>query len=106
MGLCGEKIGEEMKPPKIPSRLKIKNKVAYEIVWVDSFEDKDILGECRFDSKQIAIKKGQSERELIKTFIHEALHAIQFERDIKLTHKSVYQLEDGLYYILFHNEWV
>lgn len=91
--------------PKIPARLKIKNRVTYEIVWVDSFADPDVLGECRFDSKQIAIKSGQSERELFKTFVHEVLHAVEFERGIKMPHKTVYQLEDAVFYLLFHNIW-
>lgn len=91
--------------PKIPARLKIKNKVVYEIVWVDSFTDPDVLGECRFDSKQIAMKSGLSERETYKTLIHEVLHAMEFERGIKISHKAIYQLEDAVFYLLFHNDW-
>jgi hypothetical protein len=94
-----------MKSFKIPARLKIKNKVVYEIVWVESFADPDVLCECRFDSKQIALKQGQSEREIMKTLIHEILHCMEFEREIKIAHKSVYQLEDAIYYLLFHNIW-
>lgn len=94
-----------MKSFKIPARLKIKNKVVYEIVWVDSFADPDVLGECRFDTKQIVLKQGQSEREIMKTFIHESLHAMEFERGIKIPHKVIYQLEDAVYYFLFHNDW-
>ncbi len=105
MGLCGEKIGEKVKKFAIPSRLKIKNKVAYEIVWVDEFKEPTTMGECRFDSKQIAMKTKQSDKEQFKTFVHEVLHAICMERDIKINHRAIYQLEDALYYILFHNDW-
>ena len=94
-----------MKKPKIPPYIKIKNKVVYEVVWLDGFKDSEVLGECRFDSKQIALKTGISERETYKTFIHEVLHAVEFERGVKLPHKAVYQLEDALFYILFHNDW-
>ena len=94
-----------MKTPRIPARIKIKNKVIYEVVWVESFKDPDVLGECRFEARQIALKKGQSERETLKTVTHEILHAIEYERGIKLSHKSIYQLEDAIYYILFHNDW-
>lgn len=94
-----------MKLPKIPPRLKIKNKVVYEIVWVESFADPDVLGECRFDSKQIAIKDGLSEREAFKTFVHEVLHAVEFERGVKIPHRAIYQLEDAVFYLLFHNDW-
>lgn len=102
MGLCGEEIGEEV---KAPSRIKIKNKVVYERVSVDSFADPDTLGECRFDQRQIAIKDGQSERQEMKTFIHELLHAVCEERGIKISHRAIYQLEDALFYLLFHNDW-
>lgn len=94
-----------MKSFKIPARIKIKNKVVYEIVWVDSFADPDTLGECRPWAKQIALKQGQSERQIMKTFIHECIHAIEIERKIKISHTSIYQLEDALYYFLFHNDW-
>jgi hypothetical protein len=95
----------EVKTPRIPARVKIKNKVTYEVVWVDSFKDPDTLGECRYDQRQIAIKKGLSDKLTFKCLSHELLHAIQFERGIDLSHKSIYQLEDAIYYILFHNTW-
>ena len=94
-----------MKKVKIPSAVKIKNKVIYEIVWIDQFKNEHTMGECRYDSKQIAIKNDQSEREKYKTFIHETLHAICEERGIKISHRAIYQLEDALFYILFHNDW-
>ena len=102
MGLCGEEVGEEV---KIPSRIKIKNKVVYELVWVDEFADSDTLGECRPWASQIAIKNGQSDKQEMKTFLHEMLHAICEERGIKVSHRAIYQLEDALFYILFHNDW-
>ncbi len=105
MGVCREEVSEAMKLPKIPSHIKIKNKVVYEIVWVDSFKDEDVLGECRYDTKQIALKKGQSDRETFKTFSHELFHAVCFERGINVSHKAIYQFEDAIFYLLFHNEW-
>lgn len=102
MGVCGEEVGEEV---KIPSRIKIKNKVVYELVWVDEFADSDTLGECRPWASQIAIKSGQSEKQEIKTVLHELLHAVCEERGIKISHRAIYQLEDALFYILFHNDW-
>ena len=94
-----------MKTPRIPARIKIKNRVVYEIVWVDSFKDPKTLGECRFDARQIALKTGQSDRETLKTLIHEILHAIDYERGIPIRHRTVYQMETAIYYILFHNDW-
>lgn len=63
------------------------------------------MGECRFDSRQIALKDGLSDRQEFKTFAHELLHAIAVERNIKISHEAIYQLEDAIYYLLFHNKW-
>ncbi len=89
----------------IPSQIKIKNKVVYDIAYIDSFKDKDQLGECRFDERLILIKRGQSERQEIKTLTHELLHSVAFERGINISHRAIYQLEDALFYLLFHNDW-
>ena len=94
-----------MKLPKIPSRIKIKNKVVYEIVWIDSFKDPQTVGECRPWARQIALKTGASERSLFKSFVHEVLHAVEVERGIKIPHRSIYKLEDAIFYLFFHNIW-
>lgn len=90
---------------KLPHHIKIKNKVSYEVLHIDEFKDPRTLGECRYDSKQIVLKKGQSQRQEIQSLIHEILHAVSFERGIDLPHKSIYELEVALYYIIFHNKW-
>ena len=41
---------------KIPNKVQLSSKGEYEIVWVDSFKEEDVVGETRFDRKQIAIK--------------------------------------------------
>ena len=91
-----------MKPP---SHIKIKNKCVYEIVHIDTFRDPEVLGECRFSERQIVIKKGQTEKQEWKTICHEILHSICEERGIDISHKSIYQLEEALYYVVFHNKW-
>jgi len=90
---------------KLPSRVKIKNKVEYEVVHVDEFKEKTTVGECRPRNRQIALKINQSERQKIKSFIHEILHAVCMERDIKIPHGSIYELEHAFYYLIFHNDW-
>lgn len=85
-------------------RLKIKNKCEYELVFVSSFKDADTMGECRFDFKQIAIKKGLTKRARVKTIIHEILHAIAYERGINLPHNSIYKLEDAILYLVKSND--
>lgn len=105
MALRGEEVCEKMKLPKIPPRIKVKNKVEYEVVWVDEFTAPDTLGECRFDAMQIAMKAGQSGKQEMKTLIHELLHAVCEERGVEISHRAIYQLEEALFYILFHNDW-
>jgi Zn-dependent peptidase ImmA (M78 family) len=92
-----------MKPP---SHIKIKNKCVYEIVHIDTFKDPEVLGECRFQERQIVIKKGQSERQELQTLIHEILHAVCEERGIGVAHKDIYKLEHALEYLLRANKWI
>lgn len=90
---------------KIPPNLKIKNKVVYEIVHSRDFIGGENFGECRFNEKQIVLSEKQSSVQEVKTFIHEVLHAICFERKIEISHKSIYQLEDAIYYIITRNKF-
>lgn len=91
---------------KIPNRVRITSKVEYEVLFVEEFKDGQTLGECRSDVKQIVINKNQSDTEARKTFIHETIHAIDSEEDIKLTEKQVRKLEDGIYRVLRLNKWI
>lgn len=86
----------------IPSSIRIKKDVAYEVLWNEEFlKDKSQLGECRSGPKQIVINKNQSNTEAFKTFLHEMLHAIAFEtKELALTEKQVRLLEDGLFRVL------
>ncbi len=92
---------------KIPRAVKVKNKCEVEVVWVEGFKDPYQYGEYRTTatSKQIALKKGMSEKLTQVIFFHELLHAIELERGVKLTHESIYKLSEALYYVMFHNEW-
>ena len=84
----------------IPHRVQVSRKSFYEICYVDSFVDEKVLGETRFDRKQIVIKDKQHPKELIHTYIHELLHAVSAEYDVNLTESQVQALEKSLYYIL------
>lgn len=89
---------------KIPHKIRIKSRISYEIVWVDRFDDEHCLGECRGDVKQIAILKNQSDKQTFQTFLHEVLHAIEFEHGISLPHKSIHVLDAAIYKILKLNK--
>lgn len=51
----------------------------------------------------ITIRAGMSRRETFKTLIHECLHLIEFEMPLKISHKMIYDLEEGIYQILVDN---
>lgn len=85
----------------IPNRVRITQKVSYEIVFIDNFTTSDsTLGECRFDTKQIVINQNQSNTEKLKTVLHEIVHAIALENNIALTETHVLGLEDGIWRFL------
>jgi len=92
---------------RIPSQIRIKSKVKYEIVWTEQIgESEKTLAECRYDSKQILIKTGQSETENWKCFIHEVFHALEFEYRIPIPHKIIYLLEEAIFKLIKLNGWL
>jgi hypothetical protein len=85
---------------RIPHVVHTGKKDRFEIVYVDSFPVPDIVGETRFDPKQIALKIGQTERELVLTYLHEIIHAVDFTHKIGLTETQVQKLERALIPVL------
>lgn len=81
----------------IPSSVRITKNVSYEVVFIDQFPNPKVLGECRYDKKQIVIKTGMNSTLTIRTLIHEVFHAISMENDFDLTEKQVLALEDGVF---------
>lgn len=92
----------------IPPQVRITRSIAYEVVYVDEFlKDKNQLGECRYDTKQILLRNGQSQTETFKTFLHETLHAVSFEnKNLNLTERQVLILEDGLFRVMKLNSLI
>lgn len=82
----------------IPSKVRITRNVSYEVLFVDSFDASDDLGQCRPTEKQIVIKNGQSDTDTYKCFLHELFHAFNFEHPkMKLTETQVIELEEAFY---------
>lgn len=46
---------------------------------------------------EILIKKGMSEDDTLKTLLHELVHAIEYEYEIKISHRGVYRFEEALF---------
>lgn len=80
--------------------MQLTRKSYYEVLYVDAFVQEDVLGETRFDRKQIVLKDNQRPKEKVHTYIHEILHAISEEYDVNLTETQVRALEKALYYVL------
>jgi hypothetical protein len=85
---------------KIPNKVQLAKGEEYEIVWVESFKQEDVVGETRFDRKQIAIKSKMSAKNTVITYLHEVAHGISAEHEIDLTENQILALEKGLYYLL------
>lgn len=72
----------------------------YKVEWVRKFKDKDTVGECDPSDHVIRIQLGQTRSEMFQCFIHEILHAIEFEFPIQLSHRNIYKLETALFQLL------
>lgn len=90
----------------IPSRLRIKHNISYEVLYVDSFpNDPSQVGECRSDPKQIVILRGMSPTETWKTFLHEATHSFSNEYpSLNFTERQVIDIEEGVFRMLKLNK--
>ena len=88
---------------KYPKQFIIDSEV-YKIQFVDTIlRDKGCMGVCDSETRIIKIKNGQSASETLATLIHELLHAMELEYDIKISHKNVYLLEKALLNLLLQN---
>jgi hypothetical protein len=53
---------------------------------------------------EILIKAGMSKDDTLKTMLHEALHAIEFEYDIRISHKGIYAFKEALFDFICAND--
>lgn len=83
---------------QIPYKVQIGNKLFYEVVWVDRFDDPIQVGEMDTKLKQIRLKIDQTNKEKVLTYLHEVLHAFSDEHDIGLTENQVSLLENKMMY--------
>lgn len=84
---------------RIPSKVVIGD-YAYEVLFIDEFKSPSTLGETRLEDKQIVLKNGQTPKELVKTYLHECLHAVSEEFDVGLTEQQILKMEEALSFIL------
>lgn len=89
----------------LPRKVRITAKISYSVLFVDKLENDD-LGSCDKNSRQILILLGMSKKETLATFIHELIHAIEFEYNIAIPHLAVHQMDLAIEAILRLNKWV
>lgn len=93
-----------MRAPKISQYPKVvligPAKIPYQIKFV---RNKKWLGDCSAGKQRIRLVLPQSLDELLMTFLHEVLHAIEFESGKRVKHKNIYRFEEGLYWLLKSN---
>lgn len=82
---------------KFPKSVFIRdNKYRIKVVTKIPGESNTTIGLCNWDKKVIHLVKNQSSRGMVRTFIHELLHALAYEYDFKLKHRTVYALEEAI----------
>lgn len=87
----------------IPFSVQVHHNEFWEVVWVDDFPDGETIGECRYDQKQIAIKKNMSNKLSVITYLHECGHLFSDKTMANLTEAQILALENSFYYILKPN---
>lgn len=93
---------------KIPHKIEIKPGIVYYVNYVKRFDDPNQTGYCLGHDSEVGcrtiwLKIGLPKKIMIKTFIHEVLHAIDFEWGIKIPHKLIDALEGPLFYLFSKN---
>ena len=86
-----------------PKSVLINNEVYRVQFVVKPDREKSTLGLCDPDKKVIRIKKGLSAKERMSTYVHEVLHAFEFEYEIDVHHDIVYALEECIINYLLVN---
>lgn len=88
---------------KLPEMILIKGDI-WQIRLVKEIEaGKNTVGLCDEQDNMIYIKRGQSTKDKVKTFIHELLHAIEISHNFNIPHRLVYALEEPIYQLIKDN---
>lgn len=88
---------------RIPSRVQIKPKIWYNIVWSKDLMDtkgNELYGLTDFTNRVITIRMDLPPRLTVETFLHECVHMASFEYDLNLTETQVLAMEHSLPYFL------
>lgn len=83
----------------LPTKVKVGNKIHYEVLAIKDFHGEKMYGETRFEPRQIVIREKMGPKITVETFFHEFLHALSEEHHLNLTEEQVLNFEHTLPYI-------
>lgn len=91
---------------KIPDKVRI-NGIIYD-VEIANYEGNDFVsinywGHCYHDKCKIVLNKSIDKQKLEQTFLHEIIHIINIDYELKLDEDDVTRLANGLYAFLKDN---
>ena len=86
-----------------PAKVKILGK-PYKVHFVtDAPLDEDDMGECRASEQAVYVKEGLPLEAEQDTLLHEVIHGVEWEMDLKLKESDVKKLATGLLAVLKEN---
>jgi len=91
---------------RIPTKVRITSKRSYTVSLVERFSEANTMGLCDPVSRQIILRKNLPPRPMLATFIHELIHAMEFEHGIEISHRAVDQLDSAIEMLLRLNGWL
>jgi hypothetical protein len=80
-----------VKQPPLPRQIQVKDAV-YTVIFVHEIKGGD-MGGCDGVNRLIFLSLDQTREEMLASFYHELLHAIEFEYRVKLGHPKIERLE-------------
>lgn len=84
---------------KIPDNIQVGAKSYYTILHVEKCPNGAFTaGETDPNTKVIYIRINQTNKQKVLTYLHEVLHAYNFEHEVGLTEKQVSLLEKKMFY--------
>jgi hypothetical protein len=86
-----------------PNKIRILGKT-YSVAYTSGKPlAQDDLGHCDYGQQRIAVRSGLAHDEERSTLLHEAIHAVAYGMNTRLSEQKVGVLESGLYALLVDN---
>lgn len=89
-------------PGSYPNTMLVGDSV-WEIKLVKDIQQSDAYGACDPQCKTIYLEMAQTRKEMMSTFLHELIHAIEIEYGLTIRHKLVNNLEVALTNLIVEN---